>query len=252
VSGSGMAVTTEAAFRCRPPSKGLGVLASTSLSVRMNTLAAPPRPFPCVLRAFVDRRGSRTPAALALHSRIRPPRMPGAVAWLTGVEDRRVLRLRASGASVKPSGMQTADKLKLVEAVVQRRLESGEYSRKPTEEEWAEVWQLIKARPDMPEDLVANTVFAALVSKPSKSEAMTETNPSQPTSPSYSIPGIPSSSDSHNRFSGGKVCPDCGRSVASNARTCPNCGHTFTTIGGVFIAVILALAIGGCIIIRAR
>lgn len=44
-----------------------------------------------------------------------------------------------------------------------------------------------------------------------------------------------------------KRCPTCKKEVAHGARTCPHCGKTFTTAGGVFIAVIVALILGAII-----
>lgn len=44
-----------------------------------------------------------------------------------------------------------------------------------------------------------------------------------------------------------KTCPSCRHQVGDNARNCPKCGHTFTTAGGIFIAIIVALVIGGCV-----
>jgi len=40
-----------------------------------------------------------------------------------------------------------------------------------------------------------------------------------------------------------KTCPSCQTELADNARRCTKCGHTFTTAGGVFVAVIVALVI---------
>lgn len=44
-----------------------------------------------------------------------------------------------------------------------------------------------------------------------------------------------------------KTCPNCKTQLDDGARTCPKCGKTFTTAGGIFIAVIIALVIGGCV-----
>lgn len=44
---------------------------------------------------------------------------------------------------------------------------------------------------------------------------------------------------------GMKLCPQCQKEIAEGARTCPGCGKTFTTAGGVFIAIIIALILGG-------
>lgn len=42
-----------------------------------------------------------------------------------------------------------------------------------------------------------------------------------------------------------KNCPSCNNQCAPNARTCPKCGHTFTNAGGVFLAIVLGLIVGG-------
>ncbi len=42
-----------------------------------------------------------------------------------------------------------------------------------------------------------------------------------------------------------KTCPNCKTQLDSGARTCPKCGKTFTTFGGVLIAVIVGLVIAG-------
>ncbi len=44
-----------------------------------------------------------------------------------------------------------------------------------------------------------------------------------------------------------KKCDSCGKEIDSGARKCPHCGKTYTTAGGIFIAVIVALIIGGCV-----
>lgn len=44
-----------------------------------------------------------------------------------------------------------------------------------------------------------------------------------------------------------KKCTECKKEMADGARTCPHCGKTYTTFGGIFIAVIIALIIGGCV-----
>lgn len=44
-----------------------------------------------------------------------------------------------------------------------------------------------------------------------------------------------------------KKCTECKKEMADGARTCPHCGKTYTTFGGIFIAVIIALVIGGCV-----
>jgi RNA polymerase subunit RPABC4/transcription elongation factor Spt4 len=45
-----------------------------------------------------------------------------------------------------------------------------------------------------------------------------------------------------------KTCPTCKSQIDSGASTCPKCGRQFTTLGGIFIAVIVALIIGGCVL----
>lgn len=47
-----------------------------------------------------------------------------------------------------------------------------------------------------------------------------------------------------------KKCEECGKEMSDEARTCPHCGKTYTTSGGVFIAIVIALAIGGCIYVK--
>jgi predicted amidophosphoribosyltransferase len=42
-----------------------------------------------------------------------------------------------------------------------------------------------------------------------------------------------------------KSCDACGHDMAKGARMCPHCGKTYSTAGGVFIAVILGLILGG-------
>lgn len=42
-----------------------------------------------------------------------------------------------------------------------------------------------------------------------------------------------------------KPCSACGKEMAKSARTCPHCGKTYTTLGGVFIAVIIGLLLAG-------
>lgn len=44
-----------------------------------------------------------------------------------------------------------------------------------------------------------------------------------------------------------KKCTDCGKEMSDGARKCPHCGKTYTTAGGIFIAVLIALIIGGCV-----
>lgn len=47
-----------------------------------------------------------------------------------------------------------------------------------------------------------------------------------------------------------KTCPTCKTQIAPNANPCPNCGHKFTTVSGVFIAIIVGLVIGGFLFFR--
>lgn len=49
---------------------------------------------------------------------------------------------------------------------------------------------------------------------------------------------------------GMKRCPVCTKEIAKGARTCPHCGKTFTTFGGVFIAILLGLLLGGFFVFR--
>ncbi len=42
-----------------------------------------------------------------------------------------------------------------------------------------------------------------------------------------------------------RTCDACGKQIAKSARTCPHCGKTYTTLGGVFIAVIIGLILAG-------
>jgi RNA polymerase subunit RPABC4/transcription elongation factor Spt4 len=44
-----------------------------------------------------------------------------------------------------------------------------------------------------------------------------------------------------------KKCTECGKEMSAGARTCPHCGKSYTTVGGIFIAVLIALVIGGCV-----
>jgi ribosomal protein L32 len=45
-------------------------------------------------------------------------------------------------------------------------------------------------------------------------------------------------------------CKSCGKQIASDARTCPHCGKTYTSAGGILVAVILGLIIGGWLFFR--
>lgn len=42
-----------------------------------------------------------------------------------------------------------------------------------------------------------------------------------------------------------KICPTCKATIDAGARTCPKCGKTFTTAGGVLVAVIVGLVLAG-------
>lgn len=44
-----------------------------------------------------------------------------------------------------------------------------------------------------------------------------------------------------------KTCPSCSTEIADNARRCPKGGHTFTTAGGVFVAVIIGLVLAAVV-----
>ncbi len=49
----------------------------------------------------------------------------------------------------------------------------------------------------------------------------------------------------HQEIENMKTCPTCKKQIDDGARTCPNCGKRFTTVGGVFIAVLIGLILGG-------
>ena len=40
-------------------------------------------------------------------------------------------------------------------------------------------------------------------------------------------------------------CSACGGQMAKGARACPHCGKTYTTAGGVFVAVVVGLVLAG-------
>ena len=40
-------------------------------------------------------------------------------------------------------------------------------------------------------------------------------------------------------------CSACGQPIAKGARTCPHCGKTYTTLGSVIVAVVVALILAG-------
>lgn len=151
--------------------------------------------------------------------------------------------------------MAPLEKLKLVEELVKRRVKSGEYARAPTTEEWAAAWQIIKATPDMPEEPIARSAFAHL-------KLRAPVPPPPPPPPKIEPPVIasPSLVERVQRAAVatavplfvGKACPACKKIVAENARTCPNCGHTFTTAGGIFVAIVIGLIIGGCVFMQNR
>ena len=42
-----------------------------------------------------------------------------------------------------------------------------------------------------------------------------------------------------------KTCPSCNKQIDDGARTCPNCGKTFTTAGGIFLAIVIGLILAG-------
>ena len=60
----------------------------------------------------------------------------------------------------------------------------------------------------------------------------------------------PGSSEPPQPGAGMKFCPVCEKEIARGARTCPQCGKTFTTFGGMFIAIILGLLLGGYFLLR--
>lgn len=47
-----------------------------------------------------------------------------------------------------------------------------------------------------------------------------------------------------------KTCPSCKTEIADSANPCPKCGHKFTTFGGVIVAIILGVLIGGFLFFR--
>lgn len=47
-----------------------------------------------------------------------------------------------------------------------------------------------------------------------------------------------------------KTCPTCQKQIDDDARTCPGCGKTFTTSGGVFIAIVIGLILGGACLFK--
>jgi predicted amidophosphoribosyltransferase len=47
-----------------------------------------------------------------------------------------------------------------------------------------------------------------------------------------------------------KTCPTCQKEIDDGARTCPGCGKSFTTFGGVFIAILIGLILGGFFFLR--
>ena len=40
-------------------------------------------------------------------------------------------------------------------------------------------------------------------------------------------------------------CKECGKEMSDGARKCPHCGKTYTTAGGIFIAIIIGLILAG-------
>lgn len=42
-----------------------------------------------------------------------------------------------------------------------------------------------------------------------------------------------------------KACRACGKPMAKSARSCPHCGKTYTTVGGIFVAIIIGLILAG-------
>lgn len=45
-------------------------------------------------------------------------------------------------------------------------------------------------------------------------------------------------------------CPTCAKPIARGARNCPHCGRTFTTFGGIFLAIVVGVVIGWFVIFR--
>jgi predicted amidophosphoribosyltransferase len=45
-----------------------------------------------------------------------------------------------------------------------------------------------------------------------------------------------------------KRCKACEQMIARGARTCPHCGKTYTTAGGILIAIVIGLIIAAVLI----
>jgi ribosomal protein L32 len=45
-----------------------------------------------------------------------------------------------------------------------------------------------------------------------------------------------------------KMCKACEKMIARGARTCPNCGQSYTTAGGILIAIVIGLIIAAVLI----
>lgn len=136
--------------------------------------------------------------------------------------------------------MLPANKLELVERVVARRVKERLLIREPSEAEWAEAWQLIKARPEMPEELLADTAFSAL-RPPTESLAFTDRARMlavQTVMPPATM----------------KTCGGCGKPIATNATACPHCGKRHSTPATIAAAILigLVLAYGSCVFVVPR
>ena len=60
----------------------------------------------------------------------------------------------------------------------------------------------------------------------------------------------PSSLAPEDRLPDGmKRCDVCSKPMAASARTCPHCGKTYTTAGGIIVAIVIGLIIAGGVFI---
>lgn len=42
-----------------------------------------------------------------------------------------------------------------------------------------------------------------------------------------------------------KACPSCKKQIADDANPCPHCGKKFQTLGGIVVAILIGLLLGG-------
>lgn len=109
---------------------------------------------------------------------------------------------------------QFAQKLKETEELVALLVRQGQMIRQPATEEWAAIWSAIKNEPHRPAlDLIRQNA-GALIKKPA------------------------------NNNKDGHTCKQCGGPLSPSARKCPHCGHTYTTPGGVLVAIIVGVVFG--------